>query len=157
MIHINPSLQPVDKFNYLKVQLCGKTREVISGLDITSSNYEVAVRLLNDRYGRKHLMIETHYSQLRDLPNGYNSKLRVTYDIIEKHLCSLESLGENVENNMIVSLVKSKLPKVVMVRLEEYKDDDTPWNLEKIRKGLKKYVTAQEAGERQMYFKSFFV
>ena len=37
--------------------------------------------------------------------------------------------------------------------MEEYKDDeDKPWDLETIRKGLKKFVTAQEAGERQMNF-----
>ena len=107
-VRSDPSLQSVDTFNYLKVQLCGEAREANSGLDITGSNYEVAVKLLNDRYGRRHLMIDAHYSHLRDLPssNGYYSKLRVTYDVIEKHLRSLESLGENVENNMIVSLVK---------------------------------------------------
>ena len=111
--------------------------------------------MLTDRYGKKHLMIDAHYSQLRDIPpsTSHFSKLRLTSDIIEKHLRSLESLGENVNNNMIVSLVKSKLPRSVIARLEEYKDDEeTPWDLETIRKGLKKFVTAQEAGERQMSF-----
>ena len=36
-INLNPALQPVDKFNYLKVQLLGEAKEVISGLEITSS------------------------------------------------------------------------------------------------------------------------
>ena len=70
---------------------------------------------------------------------------------MEKHLRSLESLGEDVNNNMIVSLAKSKLPRFVIARLEKYKDDDSkPWDLNTLRKGLNKFVSAQEAGERQM-------
>ena len=51
------------------------------------------------------------------------------YDMIKKHLHSLELLGEDISNNMIVSLVKSELPKAVIARLEEYKDDNTPWEI----------------------------
>ena len=61
MIHSNSTLQRVDTFNYLKVQLHGEAKDVISGLDITSSNYEVAVKMLMDRYGKKHLQIDAHY------------------------------------------------------------------------------------------------
>ena len=54
--------------------------------------------------------------------------------------------------------MKSKLPRSVITRLEEYKnDDDQPWQLETLRKDLRKFITAQEAGERQTNFnnKSF--
>ena len=48
--------------------------------------------------------------------------------------------------------------KSVIARLEEYKDDeDTPWDMDTIRKGLKKYVTAQEAGERQMNLNQYCI
>ena len=40
----------------------------IAGLDITNNNYEIAVKMLKERYGKKYLMIDAHYSQLRDLP-----------------------------------------------------------------------------------------
>ena len=71
-------------------------------------------------------MSDAHYSQLQDIPpsTGHYSKLRLTLDLVEKHLRSLESLGEDVNNNMIVSLVKSKLPRPVIARLEGYKDDE---------------------------------
>ena len=134
------------------MQLDGEAEGVIEGLDIINQNYEVAVAVLKDRYEKTSLMIDAHYSQLRDLPmaTGNYSKLRATLDTIEKHLRSLEALGENVNNNMVVSLLKSKLPKSVIARLEEAKDDDLPWDLEMLRKGLKKLVAAQEAAERQI-------
>ena len=110
-IHKNSALQEVDKFNYLKVQLEGEARDVIAGLDITNANYDIAVKMLKERYGKKHLMIDAHYSQLRDLPpsSSHYSKLRAMMDSVEKHLRSLESLGEDIRNNMIVSLLKSLL------------------------------------------------
>ena len=107
--------------------------------------------MLHERYGKKHIMVDAHYSQLRDIPSTtHYNKLRQTFDLIEKHLRSLEALGEDIQNNMIVSLIKSKLPRSVIARLEEYKaDEDSPWDLESIRKGLKRFIAAQEAGERQ--------
>lgn len=112
-IHRNPNLQPVDKFNYLRAELEGDSSVVISGLELTNSNYEVAVNLLQERFGRDELMMDAHYSALMDLPVSLNvtAKLRETYDMIEKHLRCLKALGENVDQPHFVFLIKSKLPK----------------------------------------------
>ena len=90
-----PELQ---KFNYLRAEL-GDASLVISGLELTNTNYEVAVNLLHERFGRDELMMDAHYSALMDLPVSLNNtaKLRETYDKIEKHLRSLKALGENVD------------------------------------------------------------
>ena len=53
-IHRNPNLQPVEKFNYLRAELEGDASAVISRLELTNSNYEVAVNLLQERFGRTH-------------------------------------------------------------------------------------------------------
>ena len=151
-IHRNSNLQPVDKFNYLRAELEGDASTVISGLELTNSNYEVAVNLLQERFGRDELMMDTHYSALMDLPVSLNitAKLRTTYDMTEKHLRSLKALGENVDQPHFVFLIKFKLPKMVISRMEEYKDMEEKWTVESIRKALKQYICAQEVGERQM-------
>jgi len=150
-IHRNPNLQPVDKFNYLKVELEGAASAVISGLELTNSNYEVGINLLQERFGRQDLRMDAHYSALMDLPvsSPFTAKLHETYDTIEKHLRSLKALGENVEQPHFVFLIKSKLPKAVVSRMEEYKDMEEKWTVESIRKAFKRYVCAQEVGERQ--------
>ena len=48
-----------------------------------------------------------------------------------------------------VFLIKSKLPKMVISRMEEYKDMEERWTVESIRKALKRYICAQVVGERQ--------
>ena len=150
-IHKNPNLQPVVKFNYLRAELEGYASVVISGLDLTNTNYEVAVNLLQERFGRDEPNMDAHYSVLMDLPVSLNNaaKLRETYDMIEKHLRSLIAFGEHVDQPNFVFLIKSKLPKTVISRMEEYKDMEEKWTVESIRKAFKRYICAQEVGERQ--------
>ena len=148
----------MDKLNYLKGLLKNEAKDVISGLESTENNYEVAVDLLEERYGRKELMVNAHYSQLRNLPTAstYYEKLRSTYDHIEHHLRCLQALGENTERNLMVSLKQSKLPRSILPKLEEYKKSDDSWTVERLRIELKRYVTAQETGDRlvNLYRKS---
>ena len=52
-VHNNPSLSGVDKFNYLHTLLEGTASEAISGLKLTSANYEEAIAVLKKRFGNK--------------------------------------------------------------------------------------------------------
>ena len=115
-VNRNSSLEDIDKLNYLRAQLRGKVKDVIAGLEVTSTSYTVAVDLLRERYSKKQLMIDAHYSRLRDIPIGstYYEKLRGTFDQIERHIRSLEALGQNVENEFMVSLIRSKLPRTIL-------------------------------------------
>ena len=130
-IHRNPNLQPVDKLNYIRAELEGDASAVISGLELTNSNYEVAVNLLQDRFGRDERMMDAHYLALMDLPVSLilTVKLRATYDMIERHLHSLKAFGENVDQPHSVFFIKSELPKMVISRMEDYKDMEEKWTV----------------------------
>ena len=56
-IHNNPSLSPVDKFNYLKSVVESTAAEAIAGLTLTAANYEEAIATLNRRFGNKQLIV----------------------------------------------------------------------------------------------------
>ena len=79
------------------------------------------------------------------------SSLRATYDAVEKHLRSLQSLREDVHHRQIISIIRTKLPKVVIARLEQQKDPDEEWSVETLRKALKNCISAQEGGESQVH------
>ena len=150
-IHNNPTLQPIDKFNYLRAELQSDALKSIGGLELTNANYETAVNMLHERYGRKQLILDNHYNQLSEMPTASNkaSSLRSTYDDIEQHLRSLESLGEDINQRQFITTIRNKLPKVVIARLELQKDPDVDWSVEKLRKCLRTYITAQEVAENQ--------
>ena len=150
-IHSNASLSSVEKMNYLRAKLEGEAEEVISGLTLTNANYEEAIRLLQKRFGQNEIIMNAHYIKLMDLPasSSHTSALRTSYDSIEKHLRSLQALGEDVNTKMLVSLIMTKLPKDVITHLTDQKEDDQEWTVQLLRDKLHRFITNRENAERQ--------
>ena len=51
----NKRLQRVDKFYYIRCQPLGSSNETVAGLDVTSDNNDIAMKLLKERYGKNKL------------------------------------------------------------------------------------------------------
>lgn len=66
-IHLNSELTDIDKFNYLRSLLEHSTLEAISGLTLSSVNYEEAVAILKKRFGNKQNQITKHMEALLGL------------------------------------------------------------------------------------------
>ncbi|XP_035220972.1 uncharacterized protein LOC118193921 [Stegodyphus dumicola] len=66
-IHNNDSLSKVNKFSYLKSLLGGVVYNAVSGLSLTKENYDSAIQLLINRFGRKDLVINAHMNKLLNL------------------------------------------------------------------------------------------
>ena len=99
-MHENKCLCSVEKLNYLRAKLEGNARRAIAGLEITNDNYEVAVKILRDRFGDLQTVISGHYKKLMDLPSSTNQTpaLHLTFDEVEKHLRYLSVLGEDTNH-----------------------------------------------------------
>ncbi|XP_044180058.1 uncharacterized protein LOC114970531 [Acropora millepora] len=138
--------------NYLRAKLEGEAEEVISGLTLTNANYEEAIRLLQKRFGQNDIIINAHYTSLMDrtcLLRCSTSALRTSYDSIEKHLRSLQALGEDVNTKILVSLIMTKLPKDVITPLTDHKEDGQEWTVQLLRDKLHRFITNRENAERQ--------
>lgn len=59
-IHTNPSLTNIQKFSYLRSQLSHAAEQCISGLALSSANYEQAIRLLHERYGDEQHIVDAY-------------------------------------------------------------------------------------------------
>ena len=96
-IHQNPNLSDIDKFNYLNSLLENTAADAISGLTLTSGNYNEAIVILKKRFGNKQLAINKHMDVLLNLDpvtSIYDLKgLRSLYDTVESHIRALKSLG----------------------------------------------------------------
>ena len=112
-VHDNKRLRPVEKLNYLRAKVENKAKAAIAGLEITNDNYDVAVKILRDRFGDPQTVISGHYTKLMDLPSSINqtTALRSTFDELEKHLRCLTALGKNTNHWYFVSLCQSYLKK----------------------------------------------
>ena len=148
-IHKNTKLSNVEKFTYLKGKLYGAAQSAISGLTLTNDNYNVALSILDERFGDKQDAVDSHYTELINLPTVANRtvELRTLYDKIERNFRSLEALGQNVDQAIFISMVTSKLPRDVMMQLEIQKGTGTKWSVGRLREMLKAHIQAREAAE----------
>lgn len=97
-VHKNSNLSNVEKFSYLQTKLGGEAKRAVAGLARSNENYEIALRLLHERYGNQQEIVDLHYKALMNVHSPLNKveSLRSFIDTTEKHLRSLEVLGENV-------------------------------------------------------------
>lgn len=112
-------LPDVTKFTYLQSLLEGEARKAVEGLSLTSSHYQVACELLEERFGRKEQIVFAHIQGLLNLSgNSKGSKLaqlKSIQDQILVHVRSLEALEVSGSNYGIVltPLILSRLPAEV--------------------------------------------
>ncbi|GFW03124.1 integrase catalytic domain-containing protein [Trichonephila clavipes] len=66
-VHENSSLNDVDKFSYLKSVVTSDAELAIRGLTLTSENYAKAIKILENRFGRKELIVDFHMNRLLNL------------------------------------------------------------------------------------------
>ena len=117
--------------------------EAISGYQLSNENYVAVVEVLKKRFGNPQLIIDTHYQHVPPATN-HVLKLRQCYDSIERHLRSLEAVGENTNHRHFVSMILDKLPQRVRCQLYMQKPDGEEWTTSSLRQLLGKYISAME-------------
>ena len=78
-----------------------------------------------------------------------SASLRSFYDKNEKHLRCVRSLGQDDNQMQVLSVMQSKLPRSVLVKLEEMKPEGEEWAVENFRRLLKRHINAQKAADLQ--------
>ncbi|KAF6209311.1 hypothetical protein GE061_015058 [Apolygus lucorum] len=96
-------------------------RELLDSFPPSSDNYEKAVTLLKNRFGRDELLVELYVRELLNLvlmqSSGKTSiSLSQLFDRLETQLMALESLGVASEKyaSMLYPMVESSLPEAVL-------------------------------------------
>ena len=88
VIHLNPSLTDVQKFNYLQPQLQNGALRTIAGFALTNANYADAIILLKERFGQTHKITQAYIQALLEIPSPRNHlvSLRQFYDQMETYV-----------------------------------------------------------------------
>ena len=113
-VHNNPALSKVDKFNYLNSLLEGAAKRSIQGLTLSDANYDSAVEILEQRFGKPQQIISAHMEELLKLPSCSGTErltsLRFVYDKVSVHVRGLSSLGVNSDQygGLLIPVIMSK-------------------------------------------------
>ncbi|XP_018576722.1 uncharacterized protein LOC108915233, partial [Anoplophora glabripennis] len=149
MLQENPMLSEIQKFQYLRSTLKGEALQVIQALQCTGDNYQKAWVLLEKRYEKRRLIINTHVKELFELPNIYKENhitIRKFIDSTRNHIASLETLKEPVASwdTLIIYLLNSKLDSRTSKDWEE-KLNNRPANKTNEMPTLEKYLEFLES------------
>ncbi|GFU88782.1 integrase catalytic domain-containing protein [Trichonephila clavipes] len=93
-VHENSSLNDVDKFSYLKSVVTSDAELAIRGLTLTSENYAKAIKILENRFGRKELIVDFHMNRLLNL-----TPVRKSFDVIALRNLYDHTLEYNKKHN----------------------------------------------------------
>ena len=139
-VHVRP-LPDVDKLSYLKISMQGEAAQTITGLPITSGNYQVALSMLQDKYGRPEVITSTLYSKLQNLSAASTkfSDLLTLHTDLESLLRQLCAAGEDVDSQYsLIPQLRAKFPLSVTAKLEEWKASTgtASWTVKSFRTAL---------------------
>ena len=152
-VDANQSLSPVLKLEYLKTQCEGAAYQAIAGLELSDSNYEVAIDILKGRFGQRQVILNSHIDVLMKISALHKiadvSEVRRFYDTVEIHCRVLQSLGVDPKTygTVLVNLLLQKLPEEIQLiisrKLSELHGDED-WELPKLLEILKVEIEARE-------------
>ena len=108
LVHNNPTLSCIQKFNYLKSQLQEDAARAIAGLTLTEQNYQHSIERLAEICTTPQADQCSHASTAN--PSSSLNSLRLFYDTIATHTRALGSLGKELDGDLLVSVILKGLP-----------------------------------------------
>ncbi|XP_063635199.1 uncharacterized protein LOC134805946 [Cydia splendana] len=138
-----------EKMAYLLGCLEGEALQAVEGLGITARNYDVTLGILKGRFGNQQKVIDAHYDAINNLQRAAHNATdcRANFNMVERHLRVLQSLGETINGNHLRSAILSKFPEKVVYELHLLTLTD---NIDNIRSGLQKIITAMESAKESV-------
>ena len=150
-IHDNSEISKIDKFNYLNSLLEGAALRAIQGLTLTGANYDSAIEILKDRFGRPQQIITAHMDEILKIPactGDRLSSLRFVYDSLSVHVRGLQSLGISPDQygSLLIPIIMAKLPNDIRLEVAR-KSANGVWKIDELLNTIKFEVEAREASE----------
>ena len=150
-VHVNPGLSKIDKFNYLNSLLEGSAKRAIQGLTLSDANYDSAIEILQQRFGRQQQIISAHMEEILKIQPSTSdspSSLRFVYDKLNVHVRGLKSLGVSAEQygSLLTPIVMSKLPSDIRLQIARNTTEEV-WKIEELIETIRIEMEAREASE----------
>ena len=149
-IHKNETLSKTERFIYLKSYLTGAAAKTVAGLMLTERNYDHALELLRDRYGRKDIVVNMHMTKLLNLTPVKRASdvvaLRELYDECEIQIRSLESLGVVSETygSLLCPILLQLIPEEIALQYSRQRGASDEWQVMEVMEFLQNEILSRE-------------
>ena len=142
-------LAPVVKLNYLRGLLDGPAKAAVAGFESTNANYNEALEVLKERYGKRSVIQRSHINGIKSVNAVRDDEdilgLRRFQDTIEVHYRRLKALGvqEEVYSTIAVPLIIEKLQKDLRLNITRG-SQFLEWNVKDVLTALQKELELRE-------------
>ena len=110
----------------------------MSGLSLTSKNYNLAIKILEKQYSNKQLLIKSHTNQLLSIlsitSTNHIKKIRETYHKTEtnmQNLCPID-FDTSQYGPVLISIVISKLPEDITLQISWSMPVSRDWDVDEL-------------------------
>ena len=149
-VHVRTDFGAPSKFGFLRGQLEGDAADLLSGFKNTEQDYAQAITLLEETYGKPHLLKQARLHALLDLttpaPTSADlSRFRAQY---EGHIRGLQGLDANIHEAgyVFAAILMRKLPPKIADNINRTAKSKE-WELEDLRKAIDMEVEHLRASE----------
>jgi len=141
LIHNNETIDPIQKFHYLKAALEGNAAQIIKSLEFSALNYTVAWETICSRFNNKRLLIHNHIKALFNISymqEESSTQIRNIVDTLNKHIRALNSLEQSTEHwdALLIYLISSKIDSVTAREWEKQCVDNELPSLQQFKEFL---------------------
>ncbi|KAL7724811.1 hypothetical protein ACLKA6_003660 [Drosophila palustris] len=124
VVENDAELTKVEKLQHLLSSLEGVALEAIRSLEPTEKNYDIAIKLLCDRFDNKLLLFQAHVKAifgLKGVEKGSAIGLRALSDKMNSHLRAINSLADSSQilDGFLIHIVAQKLDQRTREKWEE--------------------------------------
>ena len=121
-------------------------------MTITEDNYNSAIELLHERFGKPQQIISAHMDELKIQgcnDSDRHSSLRYVYDKITVHIRGLASLGVDSAQygSLLIPIVMAKVPSELRLRIARVTKESV-WKIDELLEVIRQAVEAREVSER---------
>ena len=149
-IDSNHSLENVEKMNYLLSLLKSEAEATVKGLPLCNENYEIALKMLEERFGDPNVLISSHMNKLLNLdtinnPNNLKG-MRNLCDNVESQVRCLNALGQEAKNYgaILVPIFMQKIPEELKLIISRKLEKENSWDIQFILNSFKLELEARE-------------
>ena len=130
------NLTGAEKFNYLRCFLEGDALHAIARFSLINGNYQEALELLQNRYGKTQQIIPAHMNALVKMSSVDNedlSGLRKFFDAVTSHVRSVVNFGvkSKTYGSLLCPIILQKLPNELRLIISRNNNENN-WNFTKI-------------------------
>jgi len=96
----DPTVSTINKHVFLRGYLEGEPKMLVNGIAVTASAYEDTKKILRDRYGDKHRIIQAHLDHLEEVTpirSASAETLNATYSECKRRIQALRAIGKNIK------------------------------------------------------------